>query len=129
MTQKILSIFLVMAFMSYQSYHTLVYINYYVNYDYFVNVLCENKDNPEKPACNGKCHLNKQLDQQKPAQEEHPFSKTVAPIFYPEIIAILLQGENQSFEHINGGSHHCLSPPQIAQPFLDNIFHPPKMLV
>ena len=129
MTQKILSIFLVMAFMSYQSYHTLVYINYYVNYDYFVNVLCENKDNPEKPACNGKCHLKKQLDQQKPAQEEHPFSKSVNTTFYPEIIAILLQGENKTLDHIHGGNYHCLSPPQPTLPFLGNIFHPPKMFV
>lgn len=33
-----------------------------VNYDYISTVLCENVDKPEM-ACNGKCHLAKELNQ------------------------------------------------------------------
>jgi hypothetical protein len=35
-------------------------IGYYINYDYIVNVLCENKDKPIM-KCNGKCHLAKEI--------------------------------------------------------------------
>jgi hypothetical protein len=35
-------------------------IGYYINYDYIVDVLCENKDKPVL-KCNGKCHLTKEL--------------------------------------------------------------------
>ncbi len=35
-------------------------IGYYINYDYIVNVLCENKDKPVM-KCNGKCHLAKEI--------------------------------------------------------------------
>lgn len=36
------------------------FIDYAVNYDYIVSELCENKDDVEM-ACNGKCHLMKQI--------------------------------------------------------------------
>lgn len=42
---------------------------YWYNYDYIVQELCENVDKPEL-ACNGKCHLAKELDKAK----DNPFS-------------------------------------------------------
>lgn len=129
MTRKFLSIILVMAFMSYQSYHTLVYLNYYANYDYFVNVLCENKDNPEKPACNGKCHLKKQLDQQKPPQKEHPFSNTSSPVFYPDLFAVLLQKVKAKTQQESQNPYDCPSVFHINHPLLGQVFHPPKSFI
>lgn len=35
-------------------------MEYYANYDYIVNVLCENKDEPVL-ECNGKCYLKKEM--------------------------------------------------------------------
>ncbi|MGI9526177.1 MAG: hypothetical protein ACR2MS_03590 [Weeksellaceae bacterium] len=35
-------------------------LEYVVNYDYIVEVLCINRENPEL-QCNGKCHLGKEL--------------------------------------------------------------------
>ena len=35
-------------------------VEYFVNYDYIVNELCENKAKPEL-HCNGKCHLASEL--------------------------------------------------------------------
>lgn len=37
-------------------------VEYIVNYDYIVTVLCENVDKPEL-QCNGKCHVAKELEQ------------------------------------------------------------------
>ncbi|MEN8125240.1 MAG: hypothetical protein ABFR32_08920 [Bacteroidota bacterium] len=39
-------------------------IEYFVNYDYIANELCENKDKPLM-ACNGKCYLEKQVKEQQ----------------------------------------------------------------
>ena len=35
-------------------------LNYYIDYDYIVAELCENKSKPEL-KCNGKCHLAKEI--------------------------------------------------------------------
>ncbi len=36
------------------------YVNYYINYTYISENLCENKDKPEM-ECHGKCHLEKTI--------------------------------------------------------------------
>lgn len=38
-------------------------IEYFVNYDYIVDELCENRDKPIL-TCNGKCYLEKQVKEQ-----------------------------------------------------------------
>lgn len=46
-------------------------LEYAINYDYIVKELCENRDKP-KMACNGKCHLMKELA--KASEKETPVS-------------------------------------------------------
>ncbi len=55
LTYLILGIYILAAFKPY-----LPVIQYAVNYDFYKNVLCENKAKPEL-KCNGKCHLMKQM--------------------------------------------------------------------
>lgn len=126
MTQKSISILLLFAFFSYQTYHVLVYLNYYVNYDYYVNVLCENKDKPEK-KCNGKCHLKKQLEQQKPVNDERPFSKS-SNVFYPEIIGVLVTSQNKCNYYQNGKNIGINQSSNYSNSYLVPVFHPPKLL-
>ncbi len=45
---------------------------YIMNYDYIVNVLCENKDKPEL-ECNGKCYLMQLLAQESEQNKKNPF--------------------------------------------------------
>ncbi|MDT7827469.1 hypothetical protein RQM65_02175 [Pricia sp. S334] len=47
---------------------------YVVNYDYIVNVLCENKDRPEL-QCNGKCYLVEQLAKESESNDKNPFGE------------------------------------------------------
>jgi hypothetical protein len=54
----------------------LPYVNYYVNYDYIAENLCENKDKPEM-HCNGKCHLEKTI---KEAEAEETKQKNIPTI-------------------------------------------------
>ena len=43
-----------------------------MNYDYIVNVLCENKDKPEL-QCDGKCYLKQMLAQESEQNQQNPF--------------------------------------------------------
>lgn len=127
--QKLLSIILVFSIFSYQSYHSLIYINYMINKTYYAEVLCENKDNPEKPHCNGKCYLKKQLDKQKPLGDQNPFSEAPSISFYPELVAILqahLKLQPQQNFRDSFKNHICFL---ILSPHLADIFHPPKSLI
>jgi hypothetical protein len=45
-------------------------IEYYANYDYIANVLCENRDKPYL-ECNGKCYLEKQLNEVNHTNHDH----------------------------------------------------------
>lgn len=44
-------------------------VNYWTHYDYYVNVLCENKDNPME-GCNGQCALKKELKKAESQKDE-----------------------------------------------------------
>lgn len=45
---------------------------YIMNYDYIVNVLCENKDKPEL-QCDGKCYLAQMLAEESKQNNKNPF--------------------------------------------------------
>lgn len=47
---------------------------YIVNFDYIVNVLCENKDRPDM-NCDGKCYLSKQLAKESEKNQKNPFGE------------------------------------------------------
>ncbi|WP_350284867.1 hypothetical protein [uncultured Croceitalea sp.] len=64
---------------------------YIMNYDYIVNVLCENKDKPQL-QCDGKCYLAKQLAVESGESEENPFGTNntnieVLPVVFFERMA------------------------------------------
>lgn len=46
-------------------------INYYLSYNYYVEVLCVNKEEKEF-KCNGLCHLSQQLEQKTSSSESIP---------------------------------------------------------
>ena len=47
---------------------------YVMNYDYIVNVLCENRSEPQL-KCDGKCYLAKQLSKESEKNQENPFGE------------------------------------------------------
>jgi hypothetical protein len=63
------------------------YLEYALNYDYIVNVLCVNKDKPEM-QCNGKCHLKQALteasNQETDSKKEKPVKQTNIPLLFFE---------------------------------------------
>lgn len=99
-------------------------VDYFQNYDYIVNVLCENKEKPMM-ECNGKCYLSKLLAEEAD-DESNPFSEKLSKYEIP----LLLQenefsqvsfelSEKSSFEHfvMNGGILYSLDltrPPEAS---------------
>lgn len=63
-------------------------LDYWVNYKYIANELCENQDKPEL-ECNGKCHLKKELA--KAATEESSTSKDKKQVSKQEIQILFYQ--------------------------------------
>jgi hypothetical protein len=67
-------------------------LEYFVNYDYIVTELCENKAKPEL-KCNGKCHLTNELanasdSDNKNSSEKKVTSQQYEVVFFQEITAL-----------------------------------------
>lgn len=103
-------------------------LDYWVNYKYIANELCENQDKPEL-ECNGKCHLKKELA--KAATEESSTSKDKKQVSKQEI-EILFYQETYSFESKNV---NIVSNEKTTYYFNNyfhlnssQIFHPPTII-
>ena len=103
-------------------------VEYVVNYDYIVKVLCENKDKPEM-HCNGKCHLTKELAKEAGAENKNPLSnktsKTEIPQFIisENIIEYMFASEIDFFSVDNIG----YKPNLNSSLFTSKILHPPRL--
>ena len=97
--------------------------NYLYQYDYYVNVLCENKEKPEL-KCNGTCHLAKELKvvDEKESCPELPAQVKVEPaLFYQEVEAIAFATVQ---ERIN---FPRTSPEMYLSPYLKANLPPPRV--
>lgn len=67
-------------------------MDYVLNYDYITQELCENKNKPEM-ACNGKCHLMKELAKsstdEQPTSNSEKKSNTYSEILFLETITAI----------------------------------------
>jgi len=103
-------------------------MDYIVNYDYIVTVLCENKDKPEM-NCNGKCHFSNELAKEAANDGKNPFSSKTIQSEIPQVIisekisSFIFQSEIErtSTEAIGYISvfHNSL--------FSSKILHPPRL--
>jgi hypothetical protein len=103
-------------------------VEYVVNYDYIVNVLCENKDKPEM-HCNGKCHLTKELAKEAGAEDKNPFNSKTSKTEIPQFII----SENIS-EYTFASATEIISfknigykPNLNSSLFTSKILHPPQL--
>lgn len=104
-------------------------VEYVVNYDYIVNVLCENKDKPEM-QCNGKCHLTKELAKEAGAEDKNPFNNKTSKTEIPQFIisenisefAFASETEIASLENIG------YKPNLNSSLFTSKILHPPQLV-
>jgi hypothetical protein len=99
-------------------------IEYYANYDYIANVLCENKDKPYL-ECNGKCYLEKQLNKANHSNHEH--KSTIPEIDFEKYpVSPLDQFDYQILKDENVNVLAYRPSQNIHQEYLFSILHPPQ---
>ena len=120
------SILLISVILGYQILPTLIFIDFKVHQEFIANVLCINKEEPQK-GCNGQCHLKKSIEKSTPTEKpEKQNQKT-----YRELTQIT-PSEAFPFYLTNNESEIRLIKYQQTFPrtiYLDGIFHPPQTFV
>lgn len=91
--------------------------DYIANYEYIVNVLCENKDKPEL-ECHGKCYLTKQLAKEAEHSEDtpvNPIEKIEIPctLFYErdtkyDFSFMIVESKQHDFDDIQNLYHRLM---------------------
>lgn len=105
----------------------LPFIEYFINYDYIVSELCENKDRPIL-SCNGKCYLEDQVKESKNLLEHHeqvPILPKVDLTAYP-LFVLFKTSFQQVHPFINIEDRRYLNPKEIFQEIILSIFRPPQ---
>lgn len=103
-------------------------LEYFVNYDYIVKELCENKAKPEL-HCNGKCHLVKELanaadnDDATKSSEKKVAAQQYEVIYFQEIKAVTISFYQskltpQPLNSYTNNYYHL---------GIDTTFHPPTL--
>jgi hypothetical protein len=103
-------------------------VEYVVNYDYIVNVLCENKDKPEM-HCNGKCHLTKELAKEAGAEDKNPFNSKTSKTEIPQFIISenISEYTFASATKITSFKNIGYKPNLNSSLFTSKILHPPQL--
>ena len=121
--KKVFAIFFILLVATSIVLKGILMVNYWVQYDYYKTVLCENKDRPEL-KCNGTCHLAKEL---KPI--EKPAEAPTVPASLE--IQQLLFASAASTKIINlplpCGTYHSANDRLPKLLFVEEISEPPKV--
>ncbi|MFS4417974.1 hypothetical protein [Maribacter sp. 2307ULW6-5] len=100
---------------------------YIANYDYIVNVLCENKDRPEL-ECNGKCYLSKMLAEATDREQQNPFQEHRGTA---EVLLVFLEAapdHDLAGPALFGKEDNFKTPSKCMQgPYPADIAHPPQL--
>jgi len=104
-------------------------IEYFVNYDYIVEQLCENRSKPVL-ACNGKCYLAKEIEKTAPIlpvdnKSRIPtidFDKVPVTTLFIDKYAILSRNHSQELKF-------TYSKNAKVKNHIEYVFRPPKNLV
>ena len=100
-------------------------IEYYANYDYIANELCENRDRPFL-ECNGKCYLEKQL--KKTNHTSHDHKSTIPQINFDDYpITPLDQFAYQTTEFLKFNQENLYVYKSTSQDYYNTIFKPPRL--
>ncbi len=99
--------------------------NYLIQYKYYVEALCVNKNKPEL-KCNGKCHLAKELK----TVDEEPVKPELPQRFKGKIEDISLVQYSSNFISseltFNNNGYSNYNPPFFGFCFKKKIFQPPE---
>ena len=103
---------------------SLILLNYEFNTSYIIENFCENTDKPEM-HCDGKCHLNKQIQADSEQKSETPAAES-------EVMTLVLTVEETDSFEFNFFESDFLQANSLylegnySNP-LQSIFHPPQV--
>jgi len=122
MMKKVVAITLLVAFLFHSFNKLVLIVNFEINKDYITKTFCENISKP-KLACNGKCHLSKELKKEE--------NKQNAPSNLLKEIEISLFVESDEASPDFNNKIAALQPFEfyILKPYTapeKGIYHPPK---
>ncbi|HEY9221869.1 MAG TPA: hypothetical protein VIO43_09890 [Lutibacter sp.] len=101
-------------------------MEYYANYDYIANVLCENRDKPYL-ECNGKCYLEKQLN--KANHNDHDHKSTIPQIDFEKYPVTPLGQFSYNIKKFDEKySHRFFVNKYTSQDFYISLFKPPQFI-
>ncbi len=123
---RVFGILLFFLFAYFGVMKTYILIHYVVNYSYYTNVLCENKDKPQM-ACRGKCKLNKELigaKQHALQKQDHDLNKLVQ-LEFPDYVLPTESTFIFFFASNKDGPTHRLSSYPLLTGFFSSLYRPP----
>jgi hypothetical protein len=124
-SKRYLSIALLFCFLTPLFLKVGILSNYLVQYKYYVDVLCENKNKPEL-KCNGKCQLAKELK----TVDEEPLKPELPQRSNDKTEDIFLVHHSSNFISseltYNINSYSNYKPPFLSFCFKEKIFQPPE---
>jgi hypothetical protein len=126
MKNQLLGIFFYLLYLLAMVKPVMPVIEYYANYDYIANELCENKDKPYL-ECNGKCYLEKQI--KKVNHNNHDHKSTIPQINlddYPvsplgQFSFLVKEFTDISLKNIPVENYN-------SQDFYQSVFKPPQLV-
>ena len=99
-------------------------MEYYANYDYIANVLCENRDKPYL-ECNGKCYLEKQLN--KTNHNNHDHKSTIPQIDFEKYPVSPVEQFSCTLKNFNENyTHRFFVNKYTSQDFYISLLKPPQ---
>ncbi len=100
-------------------------MEYYANYDYIANVLCENRDKPYL-ECNGKCYLEKQL--KKTNHSDHNHKSTIPQIDFDKYpVSPLDQYSYQLKDNEELNLEQLFVHKNTTQTYYNSLLKPPQL--
>lgn len=103
--------------------------DYIVNYDYIVNVLCENKDKPEL-QCDGKCYLSKMLAKEAKDDGNNPFEQRQTAVEQVQPLSFQSVQDFEFSELFYSSSERSIigySKIALSSPYILDLIQPPEM--
>jgi len=101
-------------------------MEYYANYDYIANVLCENRDKPYL-ECNGKCYLEKQIA--KTNHNSHDHKSTIPQIDLEKYPVSLVDQFSYTLKNFDENyTHRFFVNKYTSQDFYYSLLKPPQFV-
>ena len=124
--KKLISIVLIASLSGTVFLPFVPYLTYFSNYNYIVNHLCENRNNPDVD-CNGACYLNKEIEESHNHEHGDKDRKTTHNVERNQILLAVVTTVF-SFERINSNSKRRLETNNkfYSSPYLEYPSPPPR---